>query len=219
MKKMLKIALSSALVGLAASGSAATFVNGSFELGTDPGVFSTETAGSTAITGWDIGGFGVDYIGSYWMASDGVRSVDLSALSAGSVSQAFDTVRGLDYTVTFDLSGNPDGGVGPRTAIVSIDGSLPSVQTYIVTPANSRETMNWQTYSYTFTAFASVSRLVFASADFSPFGPALDNVSVVADGGGAGSTVPEPATWAMLVIGFGMVGVSVRNRRPRVTAA
>lgn len=25
--------------------------------------------------------------------------------------------------------------------------------------------------------------------------------------------VPEPATWAMLILGFGMVGVSVRNRR------
>lgn len=219
MKKILKIALSSALVGLAASASAATFVNGSFEMGNDPGSFSTETAGSNAITGWEIGGFGVDYIGNYWMASDGVRSIDLSALSAGSVSQAFETISGVDYTVSFDLSGNPDGGTETRTAIVSIDGSLPSVQTYVVSPANSRETMNWQTFSYSFTAFASVSRLVFASADFSPFGPALDNVSVVADGGGIGAAVPEPATWAMLVIGFGMVGVSVRSRRPRVTAA
>lgn len=32
------------------------------------------------------------------------------------------------------------------------------------------------------------------------------------------SAVPEPATWAMLVTGFGMVGVSVRRRKPALAA-
>ena len=31
--------------------------------------------------------------------------------------------------------------------------------------------------------------------------------------------VPEPATWAMLLVGFGLVGVSVRRRSPTVVAA
>ena len=31
--------------------------------------------------------------------------------------------------------------------------------------------------------------------------------------------VPEPATWALMVMGFGLVGVSVRRRRPTVVAA
>lgn len=30
---------------------------------------------------------------------------------------------------------------------------------------------------------------------------------------GVGSEVPEPAMWAMLILGFGMVGVSMRNRK------
>ena len=33
------------------------------------------------------------------------------------------------------------------------------------------------------------------------------------------SAVPEPATWAMMIIGFGAVGVTVRRRRPVVTFA
>ncbi|MFA7440560.1 MAG: PEPxxWA-CTERM sorting domain-containing protein [Sphingomonadaceae bacterium] len=31
-------------------------------------------------------------------------------------------------------------------------------------------------------------------------------------------TVPEPATWAMLIVGFGAIGLAARRRRPAVTA-
>lgn len=33
------------------------------------------------------------------------------------------------------------------------------------------------------------------------------------------AAVPEPATWAMLLVGFGLVGVSVRRRSPTVVTA
>ncbi|MBS3960497.1 MAG: PEP-CTERM sorting domain-containing protein [Sandarakinorhabdus sp.] len=36
-------------------------------------------------------------------------------------------------------------------------------------------------------------------------GPILDNVLV--------TQVPEPATWAMLIAGFGLVGFAMRRRR------
>lgn len=220
MRKSIRILAAAAMFGVAASAGAVTLINGSFELGTDPGAgFSTEAAGSTAITGWTVGGFGVDYIGGYWMASEGVRSIDLSALNAGSVSQSLDTIIGNDYTVTFDLSGNPDAGVGNKLSVISVSGSVPNVVTYTVGAGNSREDMNWETFAYTFTAFSTKSQLTFASAEFNPFGPALDNVSVLDNGGGIGATVPEPTTWAMLVIGFGFIGLSVRNRRGRSVAA
>jgi hypothetical protein len=41
----------------------------------------------------------------------------------------------------------------------------------------------------------------------------IDNVSF------SGGTVPEPATWAMMVGGLGLVGVSLRSRRRSVVAA
>ncbi len=33
------------------------------------------------------------------------------------------------------------------------------------------------------------------------------------------SAVPEPATWAMMIAGFGVVGGAVRRRRPAALAA
>lgn len=37
-------------------------------------------------------------------------------------------------------------------------------------------------------------------------------------GGGGGGVIPEPATWAMLIAGFGLVGAALRRRRETVTA-
>jgi hypothetical protein len=37
----------------------------------------------------------------------------------------------------------------------------------------------------------------------------LDNVTI-----GTNSVVPEPATWAMMIIGFGLVGAAMRRRQP-----
>lgn len=40
----------------------------------------------------------------------------------------------------------------------------------------------------------------------------LDNVTI-------GTEVPEPATWALMVVGFGLVGAGLRRRAPRAVAA
>ena len=48
-------------------------------------------------------------------------------------------------------------------------------------------------------------QLRFANLGADNIGPILDNVSV--------SQVPEPASWAMLITGFGMVGFAARRRR------
>ncbi len=38
----------------------------------------------------------------------------------------------------------------------------------------------------------------------------IDNRPIVAP------SVPEPASWAMMIAGFGLVGAMVRRRRPRI---
>ncbi|HVF46892.1 MAG TPA: choice-of-anchor C family protein [Pyrinomonadaceae bacterium] len=151
--------------------------NGSFELGTDPGSFDDLFTGQTNITDWDVTG-SVDYIGTLWVASDGVRSVDLTGDFAGSLSQSVATTPGFVYSVTFDLSGNPDGPNDTKTMGVTTDGGSAQTYTYAVTAANTRTNMMWRTETYYFSALDAEALLAFTSLTPGFFGPALDNVRV-----------------------------------------
>jgi choice-of-anchor C domain-containing protein len=153
--------------------------NGSFEVGTDPGLFTTLVPGDTNITDWAIGSGSVDYIGTYWVASNGARSIDMNGTAAGSISQTFPTVVGATYTVTFDLSGNPDGSPTIKEVSVSATGATPGVFQYDTSiELNSTADMKWKSKTYSFTATAANTTLTFASTIPGAFGPALDNISI-----------------------------------------
>jgi choice-of-anchor C domain-containing protein len=151
--------------------------NGSFEVGTNPGVFDDLFTGQTNITDWTVTG-SVDYIGTLWVASDGVRSVDLTGDFEGTLSQGIATTPGLVYSVTFDFSGNPDGPDDLKTMVVSADGGSEQTYTYQVTPANTRTDMLWRTETFYFTATGTETVLAFTSLTPGFFGPVLDNVRV-----------------------------------------
>jgi hypothetical protein len=57
-------------------------------------------------------------------------------------------------------------------------------------------------------AYGSITRLVISSTDF---GGVLYDDFTFTPGGGA---VPEPSTWAVMLLGFGLTGAMVRRRRP-----
>jgi choice-of-anchor C domain-containing protein len=199
-------------LGLAGSVQAATITNGSFEQGTfSAGAFDEVAAGSTAITGWTVGGGGVDWIGSFWVADDGVRSIDLTRVNPGSLSQNIATVIGQRYAVSFSLAGNPDSGGGPRikNLDVTINGAGLANFTFDTT-GRSNSNMGWVDEIYYFTASSANSLLTFSSNNGEARGPAIDLVSI--------SAVPEASTWAMMIAGFGLAGASLRRRRVVVAA-
>ncbi|HVM58942.1 MAG TPA: choice-of-anchor C family protein [Candidatus Paceibacterota bacterium] len=179
-----------ALLVPAVSSAAGAISNGSFETGTAPGAYLELYAGNISdIADWTVDSGSVDYVGSYWLASDGANSIDLNGTTTGSVSQTFATSVGTTYDVTFDLSGNPDSRpVGDpfyspsvKDVQVSATGGSPADYTFDTSAmGNSLGNMMWQAKTYSFTATAANTTLTFASQIPGAFGPAIDNVSVTA---------------------------------------
>ncbi len=161
--------------------------NGGFADGTDPGVFTTLVApvatSNTNIPNWSVDSGSVDHIGSYWQSSDGDnRSLDMSGVNPGVISQTFDTVAGHTYTVTFDMAGNPDGAPVVKTLDVVATGGSTSTYTFDTT-GHSKASMGWESHTYSFTATGVSTVLTFTSAgpNNTFFGAALDNVAVSLD--------------------------------------
>jgi len=183
-------------------------VNGSFEIGPDPGPFADLAAGSTVITGWTVGDFHIDYVSAaMWAASDGVRSLDLDGSVSqphnGSIFQSFATTPGKQYLVSFDLGGNPWGLPLVKQVEVSA-GSAVQVHSFdigAVVPFNPPATLAWSHRTMLFTATGSTTTLTFRSLTplsgiLPDHGPALDHVVV------------EAVNTAWTNLGFALPGVA-----------
>lgn len=129
------------------------------------------------------------------------NSVDLDGstgsgfVPAGELQSVASLATG-NYTVSFLLAGNLRGAAN-ETTVVSIGG-----QSISVTPAS-----NAQPYTLYTLHFTGASGQV-AFTDLGPAnqqGDLIDNVVV--------STVPEPVTWALMLVGLGGVGGVLRSRR------
>jgi hypothetical protein len=202
-----------AAIALASSAQAITVVNGSFEQGVaigDGGTVTLATGDATSLNGWTILADGIDYVdNTLWAASVGSRSVDLSALSVGGISQrVFGFVTGQRYRLKVDVSANPfDPALRPydKRLLISTSGALPEVFAYQITDANTVANMLYQTYFYDFTAIGASQLVQLRSLVPNQYGVVIDNVRI--------SEVPEATTWGMMLAGFGMVGFAFRSRR------
>lgn len=197
-------------------------VNGSFETGIAPGKSTLLLAGdTTSLLGWTVGGT-VDIVGTAWIASNGARSVDLSGITPGDISQTVGgLIAGVTYRLTFDLSGSYD---SIRTSANNLDVSATGNATQLFTfdKNNTIVEMMYDHLFYDFTATGSSSVIDFAGLDVGDYGAVLDNVTIglppqnaalVTVRAASLEAVPEPMSWAMMIVGFGLIGAARRYRR------
>lgn len=211
-------ALSAAGVLLAATcvqASAAPFTDGLFNdpagQSTSPG-FTTVSGGAT-YGAWTVTGSSVDFIGSYWNgpSQTGGYSVDLNGSGQGGITQTFDLVAGT-YVLGFYLSGNPDGDPTMKSISVSLSPtSSDNISNPYTFTSGSSHTLDYTYYSITFTTSGGPETLSFASNDPGSFGGVVGGVTI--------SAVPEPSTWAMMVLGFAGMGFLTYRRRAKAAVA
>ena len=214
---MVRLLLTAAAVAFVSTSASATelITNGGFE---DPTISHPccNTAPPGSVTGWTVTAGSVNVVnvtvGSAGgnIADEGDQYIDLIGESgAGSLSQTFGTVAGQVYTLSFAFSHNPFGGLSAATAAFSVDGLLGPIAHSTGTNAD----LDWQTYNGSFVADDASATLNFTNlTGSSNAGILLDAVSVQA-------AVPEPATWALLILGFAAIGGAMRSGRRKEALA
>jgi choice-of-anchor C domain-containing protein len=191
--------------GLSGKAQAVIITNGSFESGADPGgSFSTLSAGSGDLTGWNIVTGSIDYIGGYWAAQDGHRSIDLNGNDVSAISQQLTGLTpGQQYKVSFWLSGNPDHGHIPNPKTLDVFTTFINSQSYAFNSlTNNAASMGWLENFFYFTADGTgTALLTFKSTTTGDccWGPALDNISVAA--------TPLPAALPLFGSALGAFGL------------
>jgi choice-of-anchor C domain-containing protein len=173
-----------ALSGSAMAADPVALHNGSFEDGAYTRFqanydFARVPAGSTDLAGWTITGGGIDWVGTYWQAAQGSKSIDLDgseAAAPGGISQTVDTKVGSTYVVTYNLSGNPDSGPADKTMTVNI-GGINHYETYN-TSGFTRAEMQWVPVTYSFVATSTQTPISFMSTTEGGYGAVIDNVVI-----------------------------------------
>lgn len=190
---MRTVALAGLLAAAAVPAGAATIINGSFETGTFAGWTLTTSGGLTGST-----------IVSNTEADAGLYSARFRTATGNFriISQDVATNVGQNYILRYSLLNQ--GATAFDTLDVTTGGTTISYA--------DRAPFGWTPFTQAFQATSTSTLIRFAvrhtggtTGNFLY----LDKVSL---------SVPEPTTWAMLIAGFGMVGLASRRRRTSLAA-
>ena len=208
-------ALATLLSAGAASAATELVVNGSFE--SNP--ISSSSAQLSSVTGWtsSVSGNTAFEIqkgstqggatGFMPVAANGVQYLELNTERFTSISQTIATTTGSSYLLSFAYSGRPDT-AGNASSLMNVYWGNTLLT---ASPLVGTTTPTWQTFSQTVNALGSSTVLRFESVgptSAPTYGSYLDNVSVSV------SAVPEPQTYAMMLLGLGLMGfIAARRKR------
>ena len=121
------------------------------------------------------------------------------------------------YTQVFSLTGYK-ASTASFSGVFASDNTVDKITLNGVTIAGSGGSFSsWNAFSSAGGTFnAGVNTLTFTVRNFAQNGgnPTGLNVDVV----GSATAVPEPASWALMVVGFGMVGFATRRRSAAIAA-
>jgi hypothetical protein len=126
----------------------------------------------------------------------------------GNATSAFLDVNFANATFSFD-------GTGGSASLISTDPSNPISYTSNVL---TLPTFDFRDFSLAFTAL-SPAFTVAANGFGTPFDANIAGSFAGSDRDLNPDAIPEPSTWAMLLAGFGLVGMTARRRSGRVTVA
>jgi choice-of-anchor C domain-containing protein len=172
--------------------------------------FSTMSPSDSSLTGWTLGGSGIDLIQMYWVNHGNGHSIDLASTGDGSISQTLTTVVGQIYELRFWMAGIPTGGPTVKTLDVTL-GSTTFTNVAFDSSSSSTGSMGWTEMVFKWTATSTSSTLQFTSTSGTNSGPALDDISV--------NAVPEPAALALFGLGLGAGAFGLWRRRVARRAA
>jgi Protein of unknown function (DUF642)/PEP-CTERM motif len=216
--------------------SANLLTNGSFEDGNfvsggggaAGGADNVSLNDNTTITGWTVVGQPLRGDPITWInnsspysitAPDGLYSLDLTGYHDGvpfsGVQQTINTVANGQYQLTFSLGTTYNAGyTGSPAGIQASAGS--TTASYNVSSTGTGPLNQWITETLNFTATGSQTTISLIGNDGIAY-IGLDKVDVE----GLSSAVPEPSTWAMMLLGFAGIGFMAyrRKSKPALMAA
>jgi hypothetical protein len=207
------VACAAAMAAGAAQAATSILVNGDFEGGVQSVTVGSKTNDSVPV-GWTANdafvtepGFNEVLSGFAHSGNNSLSFGNLDSDPVAVLSQAFDDVAGDLYSVDFWVRIETPGEVtvDPRSFFNLRVGNLASAGLVANFPTDYLE-LNFQ---FTGTGHDELSLSAFS--DSSLF--LVDDITVTDMSPGAPGGVPEPASWAMMILGLGAAGSALRRRR------